>query len=258
MSALEVHQIPCLTDNYGYLVHDPASGDTACIDTPDAEAILAALALRGWRLGEIWNTHHHADHAGGNLAVKQATGCRIVAPAAETARIAGVDRSVGEADVVSLGEHRFTVLETPGHTSGHIVYWCEAQRIAFVGDTLFAMGCGRLFEGSPAQMWSSLQKLRGWPADTLVYCAHEYTQANARFALSIEPDNAALRARSSAVDAARRRGDPTVPTRLGEELATNPFLRADVPAFRAALGMPDAAPVEVFARARAGKDVFRG
>ncbi|MCC5870201.1 MAG: hydroxyacylglutathione hydrolase [Gammaproteobacteria bacterium] len=258
MNALEVHQIPCLTDNYGYLVHDPVSGETACIDTPDAQAILAALASRGWRLSEIWNTHHHPDHAGGNLAVKQATGCRIVAPAAEAARIAGVDRSVVEGEAVSLGEHRFTVLETPGHTSGHIVYWCEAQRLAFVGDTLFAMGCGRLFEGTPAQMWSSLQKLRRWPEDTLLYCAHEYTQSNARFALSVEPDNAVLQARAAEVDAARRRGEPTVPSRLGDELATNPFLRADVPAFRASLGMAEAAPVEVFARARAGKDAFRG
>lgn len=258
MSALEVHQIPCLADNYGYLVHDPDSGETACIDTPDAEAILAALAGRGWRLNEIWNTHHHPDHAGGNLPVKQATGCRIVAPTAEAARIAGVDRSVVEGDEVRLGDHRFRVLETPGHTSGHIVYWCEAQRLAFVGDTLFAMGCGRLFEGTPAQMWGSLQKLRGWPEDTLLYCAHEYTQANAHFALSVEPDNAALQARAAAVEAARRRGEPTVPSRLGEELATNPFLRADVPAFCASLGMAGAAPVEVFARTRAGKDQFRG
>jgi hydroxyacylglutathione hydrolase len=258
MTDLQIHQFPCLSDNYGYLVHDPRSGATACVDTPDAEEILRALEARGWRLTDIWNTHHHADHAGGNLAVRQATGCTITGPAGEAARIAGLDRRVAEGDTVMLGQHRFSVLETPGHTAGHIVYWCAEQAVAFVGDTLFALGCGRLFEGTPAQMWASLNKLRQWPEDTLLYCAHEYTQANARFALSIEPDNPDLRARARAIDAARLRGEPTVPSRLGDELATNPFLRADVPAFRKALGMPDAPPVEVFARARAGKDSFRG
>lgn len=258
MSVLEVHQFACLSDNYGYLVHDPASGDTACIDTPDAAAVLAALAERGWRLTAIWNTHHHADHAGGNLAVKGATGCEVIAPAAESARIPGVDRPVVEGDEVTLGKHRFRVLETPGHTAGHIVYVCEPECLAFVGDTLFALGCGRLFEGTAAQMWRSLDKLRGLAPETLVYCAHEYTQANARYALSVDGGNAQLAARAEAIARTRARGAPTVPSRLAEELATNPFLRADDPALRAALGMAEAEPAAVFARLRAGKDSFSG
>jgi hydroxyacylglutathione hydrolase len=258
MTALEIRQFPCLADNYGYLVHDRASGETVCIDTPDAAVILAELDRLGWRLTAIWNTHHHADHAGGNLAVKQATGCRIVGPAGEAGRIAGLDATVVEGDQLRLGEHRFAVLETPGHTAGHVVYVCEAERVAFVGDTLFALGCGRLFEGTPAQMWRSLTKLRRLPADTRLYCAHEYTEANARFALSVEPGNAALRARAEAVTAARARGEPTVPSRLDEELATNPFLRADVESLRQSLGMAGASAVDVFARTRAGKDAFRG
>lgn len=258
MAVLEVHQFPCLSDNYGYLVHDPASGETACIDTPDADAVLAALATRNWRLSAIWNTHHHADHAGGNLAVKAATGCEVVAPAGEADRIPGVDRAVVEGDELALGAHRFRVLETPGHTAGHVIYVCVPEHLAFVGDTLFALGCGRLFEGTPAQMWRSLGKLRELSPETRLYCAHEYTQANARYACAVDPRNARLATRAREIDQARARGEPTVPSRLAEELVTNPFLRADDPELQAELGLSGAPPDEVFARLRAGKDAFRG
>src|SRR5690606_29661055 len=196
MSEIEVHMFPCLRDNYGFLVHDPDSGATACVDTPEVEPILRALDERGWTLTYILNTHHHADHAGGNRQIKAATGCRIVGPRADAERIPGIDIEVGDGDELRLGARRIVVRETPGHTRGHIVYHFPDDRIAFVGDTLFAMGCGRLFEGTPAQMWSSLRKILEWPDDTRLYCAHEYTQANARFALTVEPGNAELRRRA--------------------------------------------------------------
>ena len=211
-TTLEVQQIPCLSDNYGYLVHDTVSGLTATIDTPDTGPILQALKKKGWRLDFIFNTHHHDDHAGGNLALKENTGCEIIGPRADAGRIPGIDRQVGEGDSVALGEWQFTVHDTPGHTRGHIVYHCQQAGVAFVGDTLFALGCGRLFEGTPAQMWDSLQKILSWPDQTLIYCAHEYTQANARFALSVEPGNTDLVARDVQISAARERGEPTVPT----------------------------------------------
>lgn len=253
---MQIEQFGCLRDNYGFLVHDPESGETACIDTPEVEPILAALARRGWRLTAIWNTHHHPDHAGGNLAIREATGCTIIGPAAEAARIPGIERSVAEGDEVRLGAHRFRVHDTPGHTSGHIVYHCPEQQVAFVGDTLFALGCGRLFEGTPQQMWASLRKLLEWPDDTLVYCAHEYTAANARFARSVEPDHKGLAAREREIEALRAKGQPTVPTRMGLERATNPFLRADDPALAEALGLAGAPAEQVFARTRELKDRF--
>jgi hydroxyacylglutathione hydrolase len=256
MSPLTIHMFPCLADNYGYLVHDRDSGVTAAIDTPDAAEILAQLGAKGWQLTHILNTHHHADHAGGNVELKRRTGCTIIGPRADAARIPGIDRVVGEGDVVELGRHRGSVFDTPGHTRGHIVYYFAAAAVAFVGDTLFALGCGRLFEGSPEQMWNSLQKILQWPDDTKLYCAHEYTQSNARFALTVEPANDALRQRAAAVASLRANNRPTVPSTLGEERATNPFLRTTSHEIRATLGLEAATEVDVFARTRALKDVF--
>jgi hydroxyacylglutathione hydrolase len=256
MSPIEIHQLPCLKDNYGYLVHDRDRGETAAIDTPDAAAILAALDERGLRLTHILNTHHHADHAGGNLELKRRTGCRIVGPRADAARIPGIDVMVGDGDVFELGSHRVEVYDTPGHTRGHIVYRFPDDGVAFVGDTLFAMGCGRLFEGTPSQMWTSLGKIMGWPDSTRLYCAHEYTQANGRFALTVEPDNRALVERMEEVTRARAAGLPTVPTTVALEKATNPFLRADSRALQETIGMIGAPAVDVFARTRALKDAF--
>jgi hydroxyacylglutathione hydrolase len=251
---LTVHQFPCLSDNYGFLARDEATGIAACIDTPEAGAILREVKKLGWNLGFILNTHWHPDHAGGNAEVKAATGATIVGPK-EVTRISALDREVGHGDTVDLGETRFSVIDTGGHTLGHITYFDQADHIAFVGDTLFALGCGRLFEGTPEQMWSSLQRLAELPDDTTVYCAHEYTASNARFALSVD-DDPALKRRAEAVFAAREKGEPTVPTTIGLEKATNPFLRAPKLAARVgALGKPD---FEAFGAVRAAKDVFRG
>lgn len=256
MSEIEVRMFPCLADNYGFLLHDPEAGITAAVDTPDAGAIRAALDAEGWTLTHILNTHHHGDHAGGNLELKRLTGCRIIGPRADAGRIPGIDVEVGDGEEFLLGAHRVEVYDTPGHTRGHIVYRLPEDRIAFVGDTLFAMGCGRLFEGSAAQMWSSLQKILAWPDDTRIYCAHEYTQANARFALSVEPDNRDLVDRARRVDELRALGLPTVPTNLALEKATNPFLRYGSAALRRTIGLPDADDVEVFAKTRVLKDNF--
>jgi len=240
--SLVVRQFPCLSDNYGFLIRDEATGRTACIDTPDAGAILAELKTLGWGLDFILNTHWHADHAGGNAEVKAATGATIVAPS-EVEKTSAIDRVVGDGDVVMLGETKLEVMNTGGHTLGHISYFDAEDQIAFVGDTLFALGCGRLFEGTPAQMWTSLSRLAALPDETAVYCAHEYTASNARFALSVD-DSPALAARAKEVFAARERGEPTVPTTIGREKATNPFLRAG-----------DATR---FAAVRAAKDGFKG
>jgi hydroxyacylglutathione hydrolase len=256
MASLAIHMFPALSDNYGYLLHDEDTGQTAAVDTPDAAAIAEQLDAKGWRLTHILNTHHHADHAGGNLELKRRTGCTIVGPRADAARIPGIDIAVGEGDVVALGTQRATVYDTPGHTRGHIVYHFAAAHAAFVGDTLFAMGCGRLFEGTPGQMWSSLQKILQWPDDTRIYCAHEYTQSNARFALTVEPQNRALQERAAAVAKLRAAGKATVPTTLGEERATNPFLRPTSRDLRATIELTNADDVDVFAKTRALKDAF--
>ncbi|HUQ51227.1 MAG TPA: hydroxyacylglutathione hydrolase [Gammaproteobacteria bacterium] len=256
MSALAIHMFPCLQDNYGYLLHDEDSGATAAVDTPDAAEIATQLDAKGWRLTHILNTHHHADHAGGNLELKRRTGCTIVGPRADAARIPGIDVAVGEGDVVSLGAHRAAVFDTPGHTRGHIVYHFEAAHAAFVGDTLFALGCGRLFEGTPGQMWSSLQKILQWPDDTRLYCAHEYTQSNARFASTVEPQNRALKERAETVARRRAAGHATVPSTLAEERATNPFLRPQSQDLRATIALANASDVDVFAKTRALKDAF--
>lgn len=253
--SITVHQFPCLSDNYGFLVRDDATGLAACIDTPDAKAILRELETLGWKLDLILNTHWHPDHAGGNAEIKAVTGATVVGPQ-EVERIGQApDRIVAGGDRVMLGQTGFEVLESGGHTLGHIAYFDAADHTAFVGDTLFALGCGRLFEGTPEQMWTSLQRLAHLPDDTKVYCAHEYTASNARFALSVD-DDPALKARAADIFAARERGEWTVPTTIGLEKATNPFLRA--PQLAGRLGLTGAKDHEAFAAVRAAKDSFKG
>ena len=254
--SLEVIQIPCLKDNYGYLIHDAVTGLTASVDTPDPDAILDQLKNRGWRLTHIFNTHHHWDHAGGNLDLKAKTGCRVVGAEIDQQRIPGIDHCVREGEQVLFGDHRFIVHETPGHTLGHIAYHFIDQHLAFVGDTLFSLGCGRLFEGSPDQMWTSLRKMMQWPDQTLIYCAHEYTEANARFAMTIEPDNPDLQKRYEDVKRLREEGRATIPTTIALEKKTNPFLRADSLSIQSRLNMKGAPLKEVFARIRQLKDDF--
>lgn len=256
MPALQIHQFPCLANNYGYLIHDPVARVTAAIDTPDAEAIERALADTGWKLTFILNTHHHADHAGGNLALKERTGCVIVGCRADAARIPGIDIKVSDGEAFDFGNHRARILETPGHTIGHICYVFDADQAAFVGDTLFSMGCGRLFEGTPTQMWASLGKLMQLPDDTRLHCAHEYTAKNGQFARTLEPQNTALAERLAEVTRLRAAGQPTVPSTLAMEKRTNPFLRPDSPELRETLGMPDADNVAVLAETRRRRDKF--
>ncbi|MGC2857302.1 hydroxyacylglutathione hydrolase [Novispirillum sp. DQ9] len=256
MASLDIVQIPVLSDNYVYLIHDPESGATAAVDPAKAEPVLAALAARGWTLTHILNTHHHPDHVGGNLALKAATGCTIVGNRADAARLPGLDVGVGEGDTVTVGGATAEVLEVSGHTMGHVAYWFPQAAALFCGDTLFALGCGRMFEGDPATFWASLAKLRALPDAARVHCAHEYTLANWRFAASVDPDNPALQARGAAIRDVRERGMPTVPSLLGDEKATNPFLRADDPALAARLGLAGRPPAEVFAEIRHRKDRF--
>lgn len=255
---LEIVQIPVLNDNYIYLAHDPATGQTAAVDPAVSGPVLDELRRRGWTLTHILNTHHHGDHVGGNLELKTETGCVIVGPRADRERIPGIDIALGDGDRYRLGNAEAEVFDVPGHTRGHIAYWFADSAALFCGDTLFAMGCGRLFEGTPAQMWASLSKLARLPDETRVYCAHEYTEANGRFALAIEPDNRALQRRMAEVRALRAAGKPTVPSRLDEEQATNPFLRPDSAEIQRNLDMSGADPVAVLARTRALKDGFRG
>lgn len=251
---LEVHQFPCLSDNYGYLLHDPESGETACIDTPDAAEYLRQTEAKGWRITQIWNTHWHPDHAGGNEAIKAATGCTVIAPKVDAPKIAAVDRTVANGDTVALGVFEAAVIDVGGHTLGHIAYHLPGAGIAFVGDSLFALGCGRMFEGTPDQFWTSLSRLKDLPPETTLYCAHEYTAANARFALHADPDNVELQLYAREVEDKRGRGEPTVPMQLSRELATNPFLRADDEDMRNRWGGNSAS--ETFARLRAAKDDF--
>ena len=250
---LIVHQFPCLSDNYGYLLHDPESGETAAIDTPDGAEYLRQAEARGWRITQIWNTHWHPDHAGGNAAIVEATGATVVAPR-EVERIAPIDRVVSDGDEVSLGSFVAKVIDVSGHTNGHIAFHLPQADMAFVGDSVFALGCGRMFEGQPEQFWNSLQRIKALPDDTTLYCAHEYTAANAKFALHADPDNVALQDYASEIEAKRAKGEPTVPTLLRRELATNPFLRADDPALMAKWG--GEAPHETFAALRTAKDNF--
>jgi hydroxyacylglutathione hydrolase len=244
----------CLDDNYGVLLHDPESGATAAIDAPEAAPIEAALASTGWRLTDILVTHHHADHTGGIAALKEKHRCRVVAPHAEAARIPLVDERVRENDKVRVGNLEARVLETPGHTAGHIAYMFPADRLAFVGDTLFSIGCGRVIEGTPEMMWQSLLKLRALPDETRIYCGHEYTKANVRFARSIEPGNAALAAREKEVEKLVAAREPTIPSTIGEEKAANPFLRADVPEIAQSVGLAGKPAWQVFAEIRERKN----
>jgi hydroxyacylglutathione hydrolase len=244
MTDLEIVRVPAFTDNYIWLVHDPVSDETVVVDPGDASPALDEAARRGWTIGQVWNTHWHADHTGGNASVKAANGATISGPAAEAARIPTLDVQLAEGDTVRIGSHVARVIATPGHTAGHIVFHLAGDAVLFAGDTLFAMGCGRLFEGTPDQMFANMQHLATLPGETEVFCAHEYTQSNGRYAMAAEPDNADIAARMRDVDAARAAGEATVPTTIALERATNPFLRAR--------------DAQEFAKRRAEKDNFRG
>lgn len=254
MTPLAIELVPCLSDNYAYLVRDEDANLTAVVDPSEAPPVKAALARHGWRLTHILNTHHHFDHTGGNVALKDEFGAEIVGPGKDRERFTGLDTGVDESTGWRFGARQMRVMEIPAHTSSHIAF--VVDDIAFTGDTLFAMGCGRLFEGTPATMWSSLSKLMTLPDATRIFCGHEYTQSNGRFALTLEPGNAALVARMTDVDAARAKGAPTIPSTLGLEKQTNPFLRPASPELRKTLGLEGADDVEVFAETRRRKDNF--
>ena len=253
---LDILQIPVLTDNYIYLIHDPVSKETAVIDPALAEPVLEVLDKKGWRLTYILNTHHHWDHVGGNLELKQETGCKIIAARSDSDRIPGIDVGVSDGDVISLGSNTARIIATPGHTSGHIVYYFAKDGALFCGDTLFVMGCGRLFEGTAEQMYQSLQKLQALPPSTRVYCTHEYTQANGRFALSIESDNTPLQQKMLDVQQRRAKNQATVPSTIAQEIATNPFFRTDCLSIQQTLGLEHQSPVQVFTALRKRKDSF--
>ncbi len=254
MTNLEILQFPCLSDNYGVLIHDASANVTASIDAPEAAAVTSALNEKGWTLTHILTTHHHADHTGGNQALKTATGCTIVGPRAEAARVPGIDVQVGEGDEVTFGSFKAKVLDTPGHTAGEISYWFADPGVAFTGDTLFSLGCGRLFEGTAETMWNSLSKLMALPPETVVYCGHEYTLSNANFALTIEPDNDALQKRADEVRQLSEGGLATLPTTIGQELETNPFLRPTSPEIQERLGMQGEESWRIFGEIRKRKD----
>ncbi|MBC8268758.1 MAG: hydroxyacylglutathione hydrolase [Rhodospirillaceae bacterium] len=256
MPALTIEQIPVLGDNFIYLVHDSESGETAAVDPAVAGPVFDTLAARGWTLSHILNTHHHDDHTGANMELKKATGCTIIGAGVDAARIPGIDVRVSEGDSVAIGHHQGKVFDVPGHTSGHIAYWFEQDQALFSGDALFSMGCGRLFEGTAEQMWTSLLKLRALPDETMVYCAHEYTSSNADFALSVEPANPDLKRRAAEVVALREQGKPTVPSNLGEEKRVNPFLRADNDDLLQAAGLTGQDAIPAFAEIRRRKDNF--
>jgi hydroxyacylglutathione hydrolase len=252
----QTYLFPCLTDNYGVLLHDPQSGATAAIDAPEAKAVEDALAKTGWRLTDILVTHHHGDHTAGIGELKTHYKCRVVAPRNEAQRIAHVDETVGEGEAVRVGALEGRVIETPGHTAGHISYFFPADKLAFVGDTLFSIGCGRVIEGNPEMMWQSLLKLRGLPDDTQFYCGHEYTAANIRFAKTIEPNNKPLAARAEEVARLLAAGKPTIPATIGAEKADNPFLRADLPDVAKSVGLVGSPAWKVFAEIRERKNKF--
>lgn len=252
--AAEIRVFTCLTDNFGYLVHDSASGATASIDAPQASPIIGALEREGWTLTDVLITHHHGDHVGGVAELKQRYGCRVVAPHDKTTKIANVDQRVANADVVKIGKLLARVLETPGHTLDHISYVFDNDKALFAADTLFSIGCGRVFEGNYPMMWDSLLKLRALPDDFKLYCGHEYTASNIKFALTVEPDNPALKARAEEVARLRAGNKPTIPVFLGEEKKANVFLRADDPAVAGKLHMKGAKAADVFGELRERKN----
>jgi hydroxyacylglutathione hydrolase len=255
--SVSIHQFMCLSDNFGVLVHDPQTHATAAIDAPEAEPILRALATKGWELTDILITHHHFDHTQGISGLKSAfPHARVVGPAKEAAKIAGLDLQVGEGDTVKVGSLETLVIEVPGHTSGHVAYWIEAEDVLFAGDTLFAMGCGRGFEEPGPTLYRSLMKLAALPAETHIYCGHEYTLSNARFALSVDPENTVLQDRANVIAVMREAGQFTLPTTMALELATNPFLRVDEAGIQAAIGMRGADPAAIFTELRERKNHF--
>jgi hydroxyacylglutathione hydrolase len=254
--ALTLVTVPCLKDNYAYLIHDSASGDTAVVDVPEAEPILNALALRGWTLSDILITHHHADHIDGVPALRAATGAMVIGNTADAKRLPPLDLALSEGLTFTIGAEVGHIIDVPGHTIGHIAFHFPTSALAFTADSLMAMGCGRLFEGTPAQMWNSLSKLAALPPETLICSGHEYTASNMRFALALEPSHPGLILRNDRITAARSQGLATVPSRLADELATNPFLRASQPQMKTLLGKPNATDAEAFADLRARKDSF--
>ncbi len=256
MSKLAIRQVPCLKDNYAYLLHCPETGVTAALDPSKAKPVLDAAVANGWRITHVLNTHPHWDHVGGNGGIKAVTGARVIGPEPDRMRIPEIDDTVAEGRPFRLGNAEATIFFIPGHTKGHMAFWFPESEALFCGDTLFTLGCGRLFEGTPEQMWASLTKLRALPGETQVFCGHEYTESNARFACAIDPGNAALAARAEQVKRARLEGRSTVPATMAEERRANPFLRADDPTLAAAVGMAGASPVSVFAEIRRRKDNF--
>ncbi len=256
MSNLQIEQFTARSDNFGVLIHDPDAGLTASIDAPEEAAILDALKRRGWKLTHIFTTHHHGDHVEANLALKKRFGAEIIGPADERSKIPGIDRAVKHGERFAFGNFEVEVISTPGHTAGEISYYIPNGRVVFTGDTLFSLGCGRLFEGTPSTMFQSLQRLMALPGETQVYCGHEYSESNARFALTIDPDNSALKERAKEIMALRESSLPTLPTTILREMATNPFLRAHDPVIRKNLKMENASDEAVFAEIRKRKDVF--
>lgn len=254
--AARIVVFPARSDNFGYLVHDDATGTTAAIDAPEEQAIVEALESHGWTLDQILVTHHHGDHTEAIMPLKARYGARVTGPKGEAGKIEGLDETVSGGDRVTVGALTFEVIDVPGHTLGHIAFFEPEGLHLFCGDALFSLGCGRMSEGQPGPMWEGLLRLRALPADTLVYCGHEYTLANARFALSVDPDNTRLEARQHAAQAQIEKGEGTIPSRLGDEIETNPFLRADTPEIASAMGLSGAAPAEVFRAVRAAKDNF--
>jgi hydroxyacylglutathione hydrolase len=253
---LEIVTIPCLSDNYAFLAHDAASGQTALVDAPESGPILAELEARGWRLSHVLLTHHHWDHVDGLPGILEQQPAKVIGAAADAHRLPPLDQQVSDGDTFEIGGEPVQVLDVSGHTVGHVAYYMPKSSVVFTADSLMALGCGRLFEGTAPQMWASLSKLAALPDDTIVCSGHEYTQSNAKFAITVDPDNAALQQRMIEIDLARAEGRPTVPSTLALEKATNPFLRATDPAIQAQLGMENADPADVFAEVRARKDRF--